>query len=30
VLQTAANDAARHKLAPQSLRAADLLKGAGY
>jgi 2-dehydropantoate 2-reductase len=30
VLQTAANDAARRKLAPQSLRAGDLLKGAGY
>ncbi len=30
VLQRAANDAARRKVAPQSLRAADLLKDAGY
>jgi len=29
-LQTAANDAARRKVGPQSMRAADLLKGAGY
>jgi 2-dehydropantoate 2-reductase len=30
VLQTAANDAARRKLPPQSRRAADLLRDAGY
>ncbi len=30
VLQTAANEAARSGISPQSLRAADLLRGAGY
>ena len=30
LLQTAANDAARRKLPPKSIRASDLLKGAGY